>query len=148
MRILLDSNILLRLSEPTHVQHSTAADAVRAYAVAGDRPVLVPQVLYEYWMVTTRPAAQNGRELTASEAHAEMMQFLGLYPLLEDEPVLFQNWFDLVHRHQVLGKNAHDARLVAAMMTHGLTHLLTFNSSDFRRFTDITVVTPPPRAAV
>jgi hypothetical protein len=41
-----------------------------------------------------------------------------------------------------LGKNAHDARFVAAMMAHGLTHLLTFNPQDFRRYSGITVVTP------
>jgi predicted nucleic acid-binding protein len=42
----------------------------------------------------------------------------------------------------VLGKNAHDARLVAAMNVHGVTHLLTFNAADFRRFTTIQVMTP------
>lgn len=44
--------------------------------------------------------------------------------------------------HAVSGKNAHDARLVAAMLAHGLTHLLTFNDADFQRFTGITTVTP------
>jgi hypothetical protein len=42
----------------------------------------------------------------------------------------------------VVGKNGHDARLVAAMMVHGLTHLLTFNVQDFRRYPGITAVTP------
>lgn len=44
--------------------------------------------------------------------------------------------------HAVGGKNAHDARLVAAMLAHGLTHLLTFNAADFRRFTAVTVADP------
>jgi hypothetical protein len=48
---------------------------------------------------------------------------------------------ELPHGYQ-LGKNAHDARLVAAMRVHGLTHLLTFNAQDFRRYPGINVVTP------
>ena len=43
---------------------------------------------------------------------------------------------------RVIGKNAHDARLVAAMRVHGVTHLLTFNDQDFARYTGITVLTP------
>jgi hypothetical protein len=42
----------------------------------------------------------------------------------------------------VVGKNAHDARLVAAMNVHGLTQLLTFNNQDFQRYPGISVVTP------
>lgn len=37
------------------------------------------------------------------------------------------------------GKNAHDARLVAAMVRHGLTHILTFNAQDFSRYRGITI---------
>jgi predicted nucleic acid-binding protein len=42
----------------------------------------------------------------------------------------------------VLGKNAHDTRLVAAMLVHGVTHLLTFNVTDFSRFPGLTVLDP------
>ena len=48
----------------------------------------------------------------------------------------------LVVNHQVVGKQAHDTRLVAAMLAHGLTDLLTFDVRDFKRFTEITVVNP------
>jgi len=47
----------------------------------------------------------------------------------------------VVH-HRVAGKQAHDARLVAAMLVHGVTHLLTFNTNDFKRFSEIMVVNP------
>jgi predicted nucleic acid-binding protein len=41
-----------------------------------------------------------------------------------------------------MGKQVHDTRLVAAMLTHNITHLLTFNVDDFKRFADIVVVDP------
>ena len=62
--------------------------------------------------------------------------------LLDDIPAILPMWESLVTTHAVLGKNAHDARLVAAMLVHGVTHLLTFNDQDFRRFTAVTVLTP------
>jgi hypothetical protein len=38
--------------------------------------------------------------------------------------------------------NAHDARLVAAMIVHGVTHLLTFNGADFARYSGIRITDP------
>ena len=48
----------------------------------------------------------------------------------------------IVDQHKVIGRQAHDARLVAAMKVHNVTHLLTFNPDDFKRFSEITVVNP------
>jgi predicted nucleic acid-binding protein len=48
----------------------------------------------------------------------------------------------LVVAYGVKGVNVHDARLVAAMLVHGLTHILTFNISDFARYSEITAVHP------
>jgi hypothetical protein len=44
--------------------------------------------------------------------------------------------------HQVTGKNVPDARLVAAMPVHGLTHILTFYAIDFARYSSITCLDP------
>jgi hypothetical protein len=41
----------------------------------------------------------------------------------------------------------HDARLVAAMEVQGISHILTFNVTDFVRYPDITVVHPQDLAA-
>ena len=68
--------------------------------------------------------------------------FSALFPLLLDPPTLFSEWEQLVTTHAVVGTNAHDARLVAVMLVHGVTHLLTFNTSDFTRFPGITVLDP------
>jgi predicted nucleic acid-binding protein len=45
-------------------------------------------------------------------------------------------------RHTVAGVKVHDARLIASMKVYGITHLLTFNTEDFTRYLDITVVAP------
>lgn len=63
-----------------------------------------------------------------------------LFPLLLDTETIYQEWERLVVTHSVMGVNVHDARLVAAMLVHGLTHILTFNISDFARYSEITAV--------
>jgi hypothetical protein len=42
----------------------------------------------------------------------------------------------------VTGKRTHDVRIIAAMIANGITHLLTFNPSDFIGISDITIVHP------
>jgi hypothetical protein len=59
-----------------------------------------------------------------------------------DETGLLEEWEKLVERYECKGKIAHDARIVAPMNLRGVTHLLTFNVKDFRRFEGITVLDP------
>src|SRR5262249_1552350 len=108
----------------------------------GEQFCLVPQNLYEFWVVGTRPVAQNGLGLTAAEAQAELARLKSLFPVLDDTAAILPEWERVVVTHQVIGKNAHDARLVGAMNVHGIRQLLTFNPADFRRYPGITVLSP------
>jgi predicted nucleic acid-binding protein len=147
MNVLLDTNILARMAQPGHPQHRAASDAVDALVLRGDDPCMVPQVLYEFWVVATRPAAVNGLGLGVAQAAAEVTRLKALFPLLAETPAFYPGWERLVTTHNVAGKNAHDARLVAAMAVHGLTYLLTFNTGDFARYPGITALDPVAVAA-
>jgi predicted nucleic acid-binding protein len=142
MSYLVDTNILARLADPTHVQYETARDAVELLKFQGHTLHVVPQNLYEFWVVSTRPAAVNGMGRSPVVATAGMADIKTFFNFLSDTPAVFTTWERLVTTTPVIGKNAHDARLVAAMIVHGLTHLLTFNAQDFRPYTAITAVTP------
>jgi predicted nucleic acid-binding protein len=142
MSTLLDTNILTRSAQPSHAMHRTAVDAVAELHRQGETLCLVPQNLYEFWVVCTRPAAQNGLGFTPAAAQAELSRLKALFTLLDDTPSVFPQWEQLVTQYQVSGKNAHDARLVAAMMVHGLSRLLTFNVGDFQRYQTLTVLDP------
>jgi predicted nucleic acid-binding protein len=142
MRILLDTNILTRLTEPTHSMHQDARDATKALAIQGHNLCIVPQNLYEFWTVCTRPTANNGLGKTTTEAATELSNLRSLFTLLDDTAAIYSTWEQLVMANAVAGKVAHDARLVAAMMVHGIGHILTFNYDDFRRFGGIAVLTP------
>jgi predicted nucleic acid-binding protein len=68
--ILLDTNILLRIIEPAHPMHQTAVDALVVLTQAKETICIVPQTLYEFWVVATRPRADNGLGLPPAAAHA------------------------------------------------------------------------------
>ena len=102
----------------------------------------VPQVLYEYWSVATRPTSENGLGFAATLVAEDVERFKTLFSVLRDERGVLEPWQKLVRDHSITGKQSHDARLVAAMERHGLTHLLTFNLGDFRRFTGIALLDP------
>lgn len=140
--ILVDSNVILRCAQPAHSQYTTAKSAVKTTRMRGLIPCVVPQVIYEYWVVATRPIAQNGLGLTTAEAEEDVAQIIGQFHLFRDERAIFNRWRNLVAQHEVHGKTAHDARLVAAMNRHGVTHLLTFNDTHFARYEGVAVVHP------
>ena len=142
MSTLLDTNILTRCAQPTHPMCQPATDALTLLRQQGDQLCLVPQNFYEFWVVATRPVAVNGLGMTVAEAQAELIRLKRFFTVLDETPAVFPRWEQLVIQHQVMGKSAHDARLVAAMFVHGVGRLLTFNTSDFQRYQGITVVSP------
>lgn len=142
MRVLADTNILLRLVKPDHPQHPAAKDVVRRLLQAGHGVHLVPQVLYEFWAVATRPIESNGLGYSTAAAHAEIDRLRRSFDVLEDRPGILALWLRLVRERDCKGKASHDARIVAAMLGHGLTHLLTFKVADFVRYDEVIVLSP------
>ena len=142
MRILVDANFILRIAQPESPQHPTAIAASVELSQAGIEMCLVPQSLYEYWVVATRPVDVKGLGLSIRDVDSLVNELLNDFTLLRDERGIFTHWHDLVVRYSVHGKIAHDARYVAAMQRHGLTNLLTFNRRDFTRYPGISVFTP------
>ena len=57
-------------------------------------------------------------------------------------PDVGQRWRSVVARYHVMGRQAHDARIVALMLAHDVTHLITLNVDDFARYDGIVPVMP------
>ena len=142
MRILLDTNLLTRTAQSDHQQHALATGAVSVLTRRGEILCLVPQILYEFWVVCTRPAGENGLGMTPELTLVRLNEVKQVFDLLDETPAVRPLWEALVTRYHVKGKSAHDARLVAAMKAHGLTTLLTFNQQHFTRYRDLTILTP------
>ena len=65
-----------------------------------------------------------------------------VFHVLEGAPGMSETWERLVSKHFVLGKQAHDANLLATMLVHGVKQLLTFNGADFKRYDGVEVIEP------
>ena len=139
---LLDTNILLRLVDRLSVHHAAAVVAVSRLLAAGYEVYITAQNLVEFWAVATRPLAANGLGWESSRTASEVNELRYRFPLLHDTPDIFLRWLQLVTAGAVGGRQVHDARLVAVMGVHSITHLLTFNVEDFRRYSAITVMHP------
>ncbi len=142
MKVFADANILLRSIQTSHSMHSVVQRVIAALIQRGEELVLSPQVYYEFWVVATRSQQANGLALSVQETEQEIAKFQQVFILLEEQPALFSQWLNLVRRYAITGKRAHDARLVAAMQLHQITHILTLNPQDFKNFPEITVLTP------
>src|SRR6266496_4209489 len=134
MPFLMDANLLLRNVQADHPMHLSAVEAIRRLSRRGDKPFLVPQNFYEFWNVATRPLEKNGLGWTPEEAEEEVKRLQTLFTVLYDSEAVYREWLRLVSVYSIRGVSVHDARLVAAMRIHGLTHILTFNVSDFTRY--------------
>lgn len=149
MQVSLDSNILIRLVVARDPLHEPVRAALRTVRANGHTFCAFFQNLAEFWNVCTRPAtARGGFGLTVEEAANGLKLIERVMAILPDTPNVYPIWRQLVTDHSVMGVQVHDARLVAAMLAHGITHILTLNADDFRRYPGIVPVLPTDAATI
>jgi len=127
---------------PSPLPSAPVVSALDRLIADGSDLCYVPQNIVELWTVLTRPRAVNGFGLSIAEADREVFLLERQFTLLPDNGRIHGVWRRLVVDHGVSGKQVHDTRLVAAMIVHGVTHLLTLDAGDFSRFPEITAVHP------
>ena len=143
MSYLLDTNILLRFIVDSHPLNKVTIEALDRLKANDQKLFVVSQNLIEFWNVATRPQKRNGLGLTLDRTKEEIKSFKKIFTLLPDTPSVYPIWEKLVTNYQVKGVNVHDTRLVAFMLVHNISHILTFNTKDFQRFhSEIIIVHP------
>ena len=146
MIYLVDTNVLLRFSRHSDPNYQIAQNAVNKLKIEGHQLQTTLQNFAEFWNVSTRPANQNGFGRMLSETELFLQELELLFPLLLDSPEVYPQWRRLVVKYNVSGVQVHDARLVATMITHDVTHILTFNVTDFERYASERIVAIDPAA--
>lgn len=142
MRVLVDTNILLRSAQPNNPLCPQATRAVSKLIRQGDAVFFCSQNIAEFWNVATRPANLNGLGLSPEEAFQEVTSIEGSLTLLPDIPAIYAAWKEIVRDHRVQGVKVYDARLVATMNVYAVKSILTFNAADFKRYGTITALHP------
>ena len=108
MAFLIDNSVLVRWSDPQDPQHQPAVAALRALRAAGEDLFLTSQAVREFWVVATRPQAENGLGLTPDEATEHINQFERLFLVAQDTHAVYAQWKLIVSQYRVSGKPAHD----------------------------------------
>jgi predicted nucleic acid-binding protein len=142
MPVLIDSNVLLRSLHPGHPHYAAAGNSVATLRLRNEILCIAPQTLIEFWAVASRPREENGLGLPTARVATELMSLRRLFRLLPSTPEVLEAWQRIVVTHEILGKQTHDAHLVALMQVHSVQSVLTFNVSHFTRFPNITVLNP------
>ena len=142
MSYLLDTNVAWRRIRKNDPRHADVKSAIDKLVQAGEQVYVTAQNLVEFRAVATRPESANGLGFTSAEAITAASEIEALFDLLPETPAIYPQWRTLVDQYAVCGKQVHDTRLVAVMLVHGVTHMLTLNGTDFRRFPGITVIEP------
>ena len=144
MIYLVDTNVLLGFSYWTDPRYPIVRPAVRELLTKGHELQTTSQNFAEFWNVSTRPTDRNGFGRTPFETNQLLQRLERLFPLLPDSPDVYPVWRRLVVDHRVSGVQVHDARLVAAMVSHGVRHILTFNTADFNRYAPEGIIAVDP----
>jgi predicted nucleic acid-binding protein len=142
MRVLVDTNVLLRAVQSNHPLFAQATQAISSLVRRNDSVFFCPQNIIEFWNVATRPIEHNGFGLSPDQVLKEIGGFESSLSLLPDVPEIYATWKQIVKAHKVRGVQVHDARLVAIMTVYSVNALLTFNAADFARFASATVIHP------
>jgi predicted nucleic acid-binding protein len=144
MVCLDDTNVLLRYADRTNPQHRVVRSAVRKLKMQRHQLVISPQNCAEFWNTGTRPIVRNGFGWTVSEARLQLRLIERAFPVILDVPEIYSEWKKIVVAYGVSGVQVHDARLVAVMKAHGISHILTFNTTDFARYAPLGIVAIDP----
>ena len=133
--MFIDTNVLVqsRSIEAPEYFHARAM-LVRASTEASSLRIS-RQIIREYLAVITRP--QSWAAATPMEEALDDIDWMReTFEILEDGPEVTEALITLCREVPVGGRQFHDANIVATMLAHGERRLLTFNTADFRRYSD------------
>ena len=133
--MFVDTNVFVNSRIPDAPDHD-AARARLDQALRGGEPLRISrQIVREYLAVVTRPQAWTAG-ITREDALDDARRLLDGFEILEDGPVVTASLIALCREVPAGGAQIHDANIVATMLAHRESRLLTFNVSDFRRYGD------------
>jgi predicted nucleic acid-binding protein len=131
-RITIDTNILLRAADRDSKDHQLAKDVLFKLSEHEVDIYISPQIIYEFWVVLTRPIESNGLGLDVETTYNIIKETLIYYPCITENENLFPTWLEMVVKYKVIGVRAHDIRLAAWMKNNKIEEIVTFNTNDFK----------------
>ena len=133
-RAVLDTNVLLSATDPTRTDHEAAL------AVVTDDPrvlVVTPQIIRECVAVSTRPIEANGLGADVVTATTNAVRLMSSLRVISEDADAVDRLMTLVRDGRAVGRQVHDADIVATALAHGASTIITSDTRHFARFSDL-----------
>ncbi|NBF40604.1 MAG: PIN domain-containing protein, partial [Spirochaetes bacterium] len=138
----VDTNVLLSATDSARPDHGAARAVFEKSIGAGVHLAVSAQIIREYLVVATRPAAANGLGMRPANAVRNADIFQQRTILLEETEAVADRLRVLVEHNSLKGTRIHDANVCAVMVVHGISRLVTQNVSDFTPFAEVHALSP------
>lgn len=141
--VLIDTNILVYLTNPQSDFRTAAQEAVKQEIREGAKLYVTMQILREYAKVMTGAKDPlTGKLYSNIKTTLEAIrQFRYNMSVIGDDPQSFDKWLDVVEKYDVHGRSVFDAQIAAQMLQNSITHILT-NDERFARYNNILTIIP------
>lgn len=139
--IFVDTNVLVYAADKRS-PFQNQAKAIRQQGLKGDMYLCIsPQVLNEFYATITHPKRVD-TPLSQTKALEEIDKYFKATNIQKIYPteLTVTIFLDLLSNYTVTKQAIHDLNIVATMLTYKVTHLYTYNTQDFGKFKEITVL--------
>jgi len=140
-KIFLDTNVLVYANIKSAPLHGVALQAIIDHYNAGSELWISRQVIREYLATLTKPQ-QFSYPPSTTTLQSDIIYFQSRFSTAEENQSVTDKLLDLLRSIKFGGKQVHDANIVATMLVHNITHLLTHNTADFARFGTLITIVP------
>ncbi|NMG22107.1 type II toxin-antitoxin system VapC family toxin [Brasilonema bromeliae] len=139
--VFIDTNILVYANLALSPFHLQATERLQAIEEQGIELWISRQTLREYLAAMTRKGDLTG-EISVSSLVEDVRYFSNRFRVAEDNFHVTERLLTLMEEILSGGKQVHDANIVATMLVYGIPQLLTHNTGDFTRFSELITVLP------
>ena len=141
--IAFDTNVLVYAHRRESRHHQVAADVLRAAAAARSAWAIPWPCLFEFFSVVTNPRIWKDAASTSDQAWRQMTVWTASPSVVllaegRDFPIVLESF---LRRPRVRGSIAHDARVAALCVAHGVAELVTADR-DFALFPELRTRNP------
>lgn len=141
--LFLDTNILLTATDESRVHHELARDVITLQQRIGLHLGISGQIIREYLVVATRDAEVNGLGMEPADAIKNVQAFNERLLFFDETEAGSIRLRHLTNSYRLIGTRIHDANVVATMLSHGISKIVTESRADFSVFSEVETIDLP-----
>jgi predicted nucleic acid-binding protein len=134
-KFFVDTNILLRAVLSQMHQHGEVDTLLKDTIREGAELWISGQIIREFIVQATHPRTL-AQPLSIEDVVQEIEAIKPLFQIADETAVVRAQLLEILQQYPTIGKQVHDANLIATMLAYGIDTLITLKTADFKRFDD------------